>query len=233
MTNLIRRESVFLGVWENNLNAKIIKQESISVGCVPPACQPYVFRWLPLRTGGKGEGEVSWNEQVWTGFWWWPPAVSSRGWVSWNDQVWTGLQWWPPDFSSGKGEGMGILGPMSRGGGGYHRSHIQVVRYILPCDLSHDAFDVTYHPFWTEWQTPVKTLPSRNYCCGWQQRRIPKLKFLGSVYIKTQSLTKEPFVFLRFFGERKRIGKKRGCVFIIINIETSSRWRFHGTKMVL
>ena len=26
----------------------IIEQESIPVGCVPPACQPYVFRRLPL-----------------------------------------------------------------------------------------------------------------------------------------------------------------------------------------
>ena len=34
-------------------NLGVTKQESVSVECVPPTCQPYVFWWLPLgvRTG--------------------------------------------------------------------------------------------------------------------------------------------------------------------------------------
>ena len=42
-----------------------------------------------------------------------------------NEQVWTGLQWSPPDATS--------RGPKVWCPGG-----------ILPCDLSHDTFDVTY-----------------------------------------------------------------------------------------
>ena len=30
------------------LTPKMYKQESISVGWPPPACQPYVFRWPPI-----------------------------------------------------------------------------------------------------------------------------------------------------------------------------------------
>ena len=53
-----------------------IKQESIPVGCVPPACQPYVLQWPPLhvRTVGKPS-----SEQVWICLQWWPLDVSSRG----------------------------------------------------------------------------------------------------------------------------------------------------------
>ena len=29
-------------------HAPTIEQDSIPVGCVPPACQPYAFQWLPL-----------------------------------------------------------------------------------------------------------------------------------------------------------------------------------------
>ena len=40
----------------------------------------------------------------------------------------------------------------------------------LPCDISHDAFDVT-SPLpmdrMADGQMPVKTLPSRNFVCGW------------------------------------------------------------------
>ena len=108
------------------------------------------------------------------------------------------------------GEGVGIIGTMSRGLGGgvpyqgasvwvwvFHSSIYlsfwtqPVVKSVesknsyssgklilelsclsthtLPWDLSHDACYVTYpthpHPSRTEWQTPVKALPSRNYCC--------------------------------------------------------------------
>ena len=36
--------------------------------------------------------------------------------------------------------------------------------YPQPCDLPHDACDVTYLP--VDRQMPVKTLPSPNYRCG-------------------------------------------------------------------
>ena len=38
----------------------------------------------------------------------------------------------------------------------------------LPCDLSHETFDFTYHPpdRMTDGQTSVKTIPSRNFVCG-------------------------------------------------------------------
>lgn len=36
-----------------------IKKENILEGCLPPACQPYVLRWLVLR--------------------WWPPDATGRG----------------------------------------------------------------------------------------------------------------------------------------------------------
>ena len=54
---------------------------------------------------------------------------------------------------------------MSMGGGGYVQGVCPGVP--LPCDLSHDVCDVTYpHPGQNDGQMPVKTLPSRNYCCG-------------------------------------------------------------------
>ena len=43
---------------------------------------------------------------------------------------------------------------------------------ILPCDLSHDTCDVPthFHYLWTDRQTPVKTLPSRNFIHGrWEE----------------------------------------------------------------
>ena len=33
-------------------------EDSIPVGCVPPACQPHVFRWLPLDVSPAGGGEL-------------------------------------------------------------------------------------------------------------------------------------------------------------------------------
>ena len=62
------------------------KQDSIPVGCLPPACQPYVFQW-PLLDVSTDKGRVCPRSDV---------------------------RW---------------------GGGG-----------TLPCDLSHDACDVTYQP---------------------------------------------------------------------------------------
>ena len=32
----------------------LVIQDSIQVGCVPPACQPYVFWWPPLGVGPGG-----------------------------------------------------------------------------------------------------------------------------------------------------------------------------------
>ena len=34
------------------------KQDSTPVGCVPPACQPYVFRWPPLGVSTGGGPQV-------------------------------------------------------------------------------------------------------------------------------------------------------------------------------
>ena len=87
----------------------------------------------------------------------WPP----------NEQVWTGLQGSPPDVT---GEGfprsdvhggpwVGLMSgwyptcPFPRGAG------------TLPCDLSHDVFDVTPPPVpRTEWQTDIcEILRSRNF----------------------------------------------------------------------
>ena len=40
-------------------------------------CQPYMLRWPPnVHTGGGGGSS---SEQVWTGLYWWPPDVTSRG----------------------------------------------------------------------------------------------------------------------------------------------------------
>ena len=52
-------------------------QESIPVGCVLPACQPYMLRCRNLMSVPVGGGVI--NEQVWTGLQWWPPDVISRG----------------------------------------------------------------------------------------------------------------------------------------------------------
>ena len=44
-----------------------VKQDSIPVGCKPPACQPYVCRWLPscVSPGGGAVGyQVSKFEKV-------------------------------------------------------------------------------------------------------------------------------------------------------------------------
>ena len=37
----------------------IMQQESIPVGCILPACQPYVFRWPPLGVSTGGRSHVS------------------------------------------------------------------------------------------------------------------------------------------------------------------------------
>ena len=52
------------------------KQETIPVGCVPPACQPYKLQPTAVSNNGGG---VSSNEQVWTGLQYWPPGVTNRG----------------------------------------------------------------------------------------------------------------------------------------------------------
>ena len=46
------------------------QQDSILVLCVPPACQLYVFWWLPLG------GDRFSSEHIWTSLQWWPPDVS-------------------------------------------------------------------------------------------------------------------------------------------------------------
>ena len=57
-------------------------------------------------------------------------------------------------WTGGQGGGR-YPGFMSSGGGG-----------TLPCDLSHDVFDVTCPFPPVDRQTPVKTLPSPNFVCG-------------------------------------------------------------------
>ena len=96
------------------------KQDSIPVGCVPLACQPYV------SVGVRGGGGWVKNEQVW------PPDVTSRGRVAYVQRGGVGI-------SGGVGYVWGV---------GYVRGSGYVQRgYPLPCDLSHDACDVTYpHP---------------------------------------------------------------------------------------
>ena len=51
--------------------------------------------------------------------------------------------------------------------------------YPLPCDLSHDACDVTYPPPHVDRQTPVKTLPSATTVAGGN-----KIKGKGGVFRK-------------------------------------------------
>ena len=76
----------------------------------------------------------------------------SRG--SPNEQIWTGLQWSPPNVTSTACQVWcpGVPNWPFPGGA------------TLPCDLSHDAFDVTYPS--VNRQIPVKTLPSRKGICG-------------------------------------------------------------------
>ena len=49
-------------IWLEDLRLKaFVRQDSIPVGCVPLASQPYVFWWPPLdvsTSGGGGVGEV-------------------------------------------------------------------------------------------------------------------------------------------------------------------------------
>ena len=81
----------------------------------------------------------------------------SQGRESPNEQVWTGLQWSLPDVTS-----RGSPGMMSRGRwvlhltfpGGAYRT-IQPIPWCIWCYLSPHM----------DRQTPVKTLPSRNFVC--------------------------------------------------------------------
>ena len=41
-----------------------LEQESIPVGCILPACQPYVFQWPPVDASSSGEGGRASSEQV-------------------------------------------------------------------------------------------------------------------------------------------------------------------------
>ena len=79
----------------------------------------------------------------------------------------TGLQWWPPDVSSRGGGRSHVWYP--GGGVGYPYPNVSWVMVIWETPTpSHN----TQHPVppapptHTEWQTPVKTLPSRNFVCG-------------------------------------------------------------------
>ena len=63
----LRREHDELLVKLNVSTDKVIKeQESIQVGCVPPACQPCMLRWPPDVSTGRGwrPCTVRSNEQV-------------------------------------------------------------------------------------------------------------------------------------------------------------------------
>ena len=46
------------------INKIITKQESIPVGCIPPACRPYVLRWSPDVSTCGGGHQVNKFEQV-------------------------------------------------------------------------------------------------------------------------------------------------------------------------
>ena len=94
-------------------------QDSIPGGCVPTACQPYVFRW-PLDISSGVQRGVGYVRGLGI------PGVGGVGYIQ-------GL-----GYSCAVGYvqgGMLCEGDscgMSRRG------------YPLPCDLSHDAYDVTY-----------------------------------------------------------------------------------------
>ena len=120
----------------------IQKQESIPVGCILPACQPYVLLWPPdVSTSG---GAVKWGlmnkfqlvssdghqmSLVGGGARAGGPICPKSGGakpgtpisrggtrgctVRPNEQVSTGLHWWPPDVTS-RGWGQGQRVPMSQ-----------------------------------------------------------------------------------------------------------------------
>ena len=91
-------------------------QESIPVGCVPPAWKSYVFQFQ------------------------WPPAdVAPWYGGTLPEKVLTGLQTSQPDVAS-----RGSPGLMSRWGGAPHLTCPGGVGDALPCDLSHEVFHVTY-----------------------------------------------------------------------------------------
>ena len=50
-----------------------VKQENIPVGCLSPACKPYMLQWQPPDvTLGRGDPQVNKFEQIQC----WPPDVS-------------------------------------------------------------------------------------------------------------------------------------------------------------
>ena len=58
---------------------KKTRQESIAVGCVPPACQPYMFWWLPLGVSTSGWlgilGEGILGGGMYSQVWYPPPRI--------------------------------------------------------------------------------------------------------------------------------------------------------------
>ena len=103
------------------------QQDSIPVGCVPPACLPYMFWWSPL---GVSTRVVSTHSQQ-------VPCLERRGIVSTHPGVLT-LPGYPPS--------------------GIYDSDTQPLER---------TWNQRYPPR-VDRQTPVKTLPSRNFVGGRQ-----------------------------------------------------------------
>ena len=121
-----------------------LEQDSIPVGCIPPARQPYMIRWPPLdvstswRRGyvpslmsGEGQGEYP---TMWPIPWW----------------VWYYL---PPPLPCGQTKTCETR---------KHSSRMSTVR--LPTERVSAAVTNCGQ---NSWHTPGKTLPFPNFVCGW------------------------------------------------------------------
>ena len=143
-------------------------QDSIWVGYIPPAWKLYMFQLqLPLPVVALGEGEARFpNEPPWTGLQWSQPDVTSRGrgrcpglmsvgeggaqvWCLWEREM-------PRSDVCERGRCLGLMSEEGRSKRGrcpcLISGEVGVGANVwcawgicaLPCDLTHDAFDVSY-----------------------------------------------------------------------------------------
>ena len=53
---ILNNQRMIIANWEFRSREGMSNQDSIPVGYVPPACQPYMFRWPPLDVSASGVG---------------------------------------------------------------------------------------------------------------------------------------------------------------------------------
>ena len=116
---------------KNFKGMKKTRQESIAVGCVPPACQPYMFWWLPLGVSTSG----------WVGIL--GEGILGRGYVS---QVWYPL----PRIPTSPGiPPLGYLPPQDT----YPTGYLQSLVYLPPGIPTNE--DISPPPLWNTYPPPT------------------------------------------------------------------------------